>query len=694
MQIKLLAFALAATLSATAFSQVGILLQAYPTETVADGKSAITITLTVRNNNGSSVADGTQVLLRTTLGTFRETIVKTSSGVARAVLVPGSTSGVARITATLLQNQASPSQLDVEFVRSRSELASSFDFVEIASDTDVEYTYKKKLVTANSLAGKALFETPSIKIEAESLQYSYDENIVRAKQAVVTIRGKSYRVGQLYYDARKRTGAAIGEGEFTLFDRLIFQAGLFRLEILNDQTERFELAKKQRRIGTLLINKEGVFPTLGKVDTSQFEFRNIRDGIVPLLESEVPKENEEDFYAVRIRAKSVTFVNRKEAQFYDARFFLGEQKMFSQQMFRLDATGMMQNFPTEQYISINNNQFTMNYPYYLDLSRRQSTALRFRTGQAIGRGVNVNHGVFFDFEQMWTQGRNDGRFNISGIGREDFNIGARQFSRFGSDTSFAFSVDAPRAETLLSTASLSKTFKGAQLSLTSTAQKSIKKTPVQVNRHDTFLVVEKDPVKLGKMPWNLYYGLNANYSNTGTLVSQGVGARFRLQSNPFMTDKSGAALTAGIAVSQQSGTNILAPFATNANVTYTKSFGNRFSLNANYDFTQDGITEKALGSHRLTGYFLYSDPKFNANVFASNSIGGDRLNLFGDASFRMSSKWRLLYQYSVNRYDGTVYVDYNYVLAHRLREDKPEFGFIYSSITKRVGITLLGNASH
>lgn len=694
MHIKILAFALASVLAGAAVAQVGIQLQAYPTETVADSKSAITVTLTVRNNDGSSVPDGTQILLRTTLGNFRETIVRTSSGVARAVLVPGSTAGIARVTATLLQNQGSPSQIDVEFVRDRTELSSSFDFVEISSDTDVEYTYKKKLVTANSLKKQAIFETPSLKIAAESLQYSYDENVVRAKQATITIKGKSYEVGQLFYDVRKRTGFAIGQGMFTPFDRITYQAGLLRLEILDDDTGRYVLATPQLKIGILAIGKDGMNATLQKVDMQQFEFRNIRDGIVPFSQSEIPKENEEDFYAVRIRAKSVTFVNRKEAQFYDARFFLGEQKLFSQQLFRLDAAGMYQNFPTEQYISVSDNQFTMNYPYYLELSKRQSTALRFRTGQSIGRGVNVNRGVFLDLEQLWTQGRNDGRFNISGIGREDFNIGARQFSRFGTDTTLAVSVDAPRAETLLSTASLSKTFKGAQLSLTTSAQKSLKTSnSVQVNRHDTFLVVEKDPVKLGKMPWNLFYGLNATYSDTGSLVSKAAGARLRLQSDPFMTDKSGAALTAGMAVAQQSGTNIISPFVTTANVNYSKSFGQKFQLNATYDFAQDGMTEKALGAHRLTGMFMYSDPKFSFNIFASNSIGGDKLNLFSDMSFRLNPKWRVLYQYTVNRYDGTVYVDYNYVLAHRIREDKPEIGLIYSSITKRLGITLLGATS-
>ncbi|MEI8281147.1 MAG: invasin domain 3-containing protein, partial [Armatimonadota bacterium] len=102
---------------------INIQMQAFPGEAVADGRSSIAITLFVRNSDGSNVPDGTQIVLGTTLGAFRETIVRTASGVARTTLVAGNIPGTARITAATLQNQSNPSTMEVEFVSDRSQLA-------------------------------------------------------------------------------------------------------------------------------------------------------------------------------------------------------------------------------------------------------------------------------------------------------------------------------------------------------------------------------------------------------------------------------------------------------------------------------------------------------------------------------------------------------------------------------------------
>lgn len=89
-----------------------LLLAASPLAIVADGISTATITATVTDRYNNPVADGTEVIFTTTLGTFSGNAVYTTttqSGVAVAVLTAPITDGVARIIA-----RAGPAEGSVE----------------------------------------------------------------------------------------------------------------------------------------------------------------------------------------------------------------------------------------------------------------------------------------------------------------------------------------------------------------------------------------------------------------------------------------------------------------------------------------------------------------------------------------------------------------------------------------------------
>jgi hypothetical protein len=684
----ILALALAAASSSSA-APIGIQLQAYPNEAVADGRSSIAVTLVVKNSDGSNVPDGTQILVSTTLGSFRESIVRTTSGIARAILIAGNIPGTAKITATSLQNQSSPSTLEVEFVSDRSQLSSSNDFIEISSTGSLEYTFAKKIVTASGPNHGVRFQFRDRLILADDLQYIYDLQIIRAKNARMKVGSRIYEFSNLFLDLRSQKGYGITEVEYFPIDRVRYSGYQFHFERYNELDDTYEPSQLKKRVAVVAVGRNAISIPTTPVRQDVFDYVKIREGIIAVTKDELPAEQENDNSVVRITAKRMTVVSRKEIQFQHATFYLGEVKLFSQQLYKLETVGMQGQFPTEQYISFNNNQFGVNYPYYLSLERQQSSAVRFSTGQTFGRGYSANRGVFVDFEQQWNQSRGDGSFRFSGIGRDDFNLGFRQFARIGDTTTASFAIDAPRARNLLSTGTISQYQPGLQTSLTASSQNALDGNKEQ-NRQDYYLVMEKDPIKLGKMPWNMYYGLNATYSKTETTTGNGVGARVRFLSHPFVLDKTGASLTAGLTFSQYSGTNVVTPFASTANISYNKQFGSRFSSVLTYDYAQDGITEKALGAHRFSGQFYYWDRKFTASIFASQSVGQDRLSLFADSSYRIADLWRVGYQYTLNRYSGSSFLDYNIVLAYRVRSDKPEFGLLYSQQTKRIGFVLLG----
>lgn len=668
---------------------IGIQLQAYPNEAVADGRSSIAITLFVRNSDGSNVPDGTQVLLNTTLGSFRQNIVQTTSGVARAILVAGNIPGTAKITASLLQNQSSPSILEVELVSDRSQLSSSNDYVELSTNGSLEYTYAKRIATASGTNFGVKFQFRDKVIEADDLQYLYDFQIVRAHNARFKIGSTTYTFSDLYLELKSLKGYGVTNVAYLPIARMRFSNWMFFFDQYNELEEKYEPAQIRHKIATMTIGRNGIaFPTT-KVPDNIFEYEKIREGDIATKQDEVKLEKQADFQTPRITAKRMTVVSRREIQFQHATIYQGETKVLSIPLFRLDSMGMAGQFPTEQFISVNNNQFGFNYPYYFNLEKNQASDIRFSTGQTFGRGYSANRGVFFDFEQTWNKSNGDGSFRYSGIGREDFDLGFRQFLKLDDNTTASFALDSPRAKSLISTGTYSHYQPGFQTSFSATHQRALDGTP-GINRQDYFLVLEKDPIKMGKLPWNMFYGFNATYSQSDTGVGRGAGARLRFASNPIRVDKSGATLTSGIAFSQYAGSNVATPLATTGNINYIKSFGQKFNSTWTYNYTRDGITERAIGLHRFSTQLNYYDSKFSSSIFAAQSAGMDRLSFFADSSYRIADLWRVGYQYTLNRFSGSSYLDYNIVLAYRLNTEKPEFGFVYSQQTKRVGFVLLG----
>lgn len=687
-----LILALATTIASVSYAAgtVGIQLQAFPNEAVADGRSTIAITLVVKNSDGSNVADGTQVLVNSTLGSFRQNIVQTTSGIARAVLVAGNVPGTAKITASLVQNQSSPSVLEVDFVSDRSQLSSNNDFTEISASGSLEYIYARKIVNANGAHFGVKFDFRDRLIEADDLQFIYDTQEVRAHHARMKVGKQTYVFQDLYMDLRAQKGYGLTEVDYWPLDRIRYSGYQFFFEQYNPAEDTYELSQKRRRIGMVAISRSGITLQTQPVPPDKFDFVKTRS-IIAITKDELKQEREEDMEIARITAKRMTVVSRKEIQFQHAAIYQGETRILSLPLFRLDLYGMQNQFPTEQFVSFNNNQFGLNYPYYLSLERQQSTDIRFSTGQTFGRGYGTNRGVFFDFERTWNRASGDGSFTYSGIGRDDFNLGFRQFLKLDDNTTASFAIDSPRAKNLISTGTYSRYQPGLQTSLTGTVQRSLDGTSTS-DRQDYFLVLEKDPIKIGKLPWNMYYGFNATYSKTDLKTGTGLGARLRFISHPFMLDKSGGSLTAGLTFAQYSGSNVATPFASTANVSYVKSFGTRFGTVLTYDYARDGITEKAIGLHRFSSQLNYTDRKFSSSIFAAQSVGLDRLSFFADCSYRVADLWRVGYQYTLNRYSGSSYLDYNVVLAYRLRTDRPEFGFLYSQQTKRIGFMLFGLA--
>jgi hypothetical protein len=676
--------------AAHSFGIINIQLEAFPRETVADNRSQITLSLTVRNADGSIAPNGTRVILNTTLGTFRETILQTVDGKAQAVLIAGNIPGVAKITASEFGLNSNPTVIEVEFVKDKSQLSNSGDFVLMSTKAGVEYSSARKLLTASDTVKKVSFQLGDKKFQGTDIQYNIDSRTVRGRNVSV-VWDKPRKFEDLFYDFRKKEGYATEVGDYWAIDRVLFRGGIFTFQTYNSLDDVYEPVQKKRRLLIYRLTKSRAELTFAEIPKDIFKFENPRFGEIAYTKDELAKENPQDEQLQRIVADQVTIVGTKEYQFTNAKLYLGQERVLTQKLLRLDGTASQNPVNNLGYLTVTDSQFNVNYPYYLNLQRESATGIRFRSGQLIGRGVNINRGVFFDFEKTWDRANQTGSLVYSGIGRDDFNLGYRQFSRLNDQTNVNFVLDAPQAKTLIGNGNLTRQERGFQITASTGLQQTLQGSVS--NRRDYGLVVEKDPIKLGKkVPFRLFAGVNAFTSSFETSGNSGVanayGTRFRLQSDPIMTDRTGAAVNIGGTLSQQIGT--INQFATSASVNYTKAFGNKFLSVLTYDFAQDGFTEEALGAHRMSGQFNYQDRRFQLSLFGTQSLGVDRLSVFGDASLRITNQFRLAYQYTLSRFLGDSFIDYNATIAFRKGPKDAEIGLLYSAQTQRIGIVLLG----
>ena len=669
-------------------------LSSFPTVALADGRSQISIDIEVRDTGGRAVPDGTQVVLSSTLGAyFRENIVRTSGGFARAQLTAGGTPGIAKITATVLGDAATPTVLEFEFVADRKLLASAEETVEVFAGETLEYTYDTRLLAASGPGQKAKLRYRDLLIEADDLQYSLQTGEVRARNAKVKFAKETAVFPEFYTRLSSRKGIGTGVVKTRRPDAMI-PTGLMRFAFVRERTkdrtllipdgvkgftvrtervhDGWELPPVEERIGVLEISPAGIRPTVNVMGARAFAFADLSESLSS------------------ITAKKATVFPRKLVNFARAELRISGQKVMTAGLYQLPLTATPQSpIVTEQIVNVNNNQLGINYPYYLSLGSNTSSLVRFRTGQLYGRSTAVNRGAYLDYELNWNKGEEQiGGLHFTGMSRPDWSIGARQFMRLDAQSTLNAQVEMPAGRSIFGSANISRGFRGYQATLATNLNQSLRGP--QLSTRDTTFVVERDPIPVPGLPLNLFLGVTASdsaISNEFTSRRQTTaGARLRAQSNSIRLDANSSlttSLQANRFVGQTSG------YATTLQATtaLSRQFGPTASVLTTYDYTLDGYNDALLGRHRLSMQGAYNRGPANFSVFLTRSLDLDRQSLYADGSYRLSQQWRLGYSYTLDQYLGTSFRDYNVFIGYGagLRE----VGLVYSQRTKRLGFQIL-----
>lgn len=655
--ITILLFAIA---TAVANCSNGVIrLTSFPSMTVADGRSTLTISAEVRDRSGNIVPDGTQVVFATNMGSFVEPVTRTVSGTARAIFSAGSVPGIAKIQASALTYNA-VSILDIELVSDRNMLTSAKEFIEISAENYLMYSLDHRIMGAAAPERGVAIRFRDISIDADDVQLTIPSKEVRARNAKVKFGTYEREFTELYFKMDSKEGFGITTFEVPN-SRIVATAKLFKFE-----------TSTVKRLGMAQISGQNITPYTKQLPSGIFEFTD-------LLES-----------TSTISAKKAFAYPRGQIQFHRASIFIGTQRVMSMPMYQLDMNSSSP-LATEQFLNVYNSQVALNYPYYLTLEPGETSAIRFRTGERYGRNSTSLGGVFLDYEWNWNKGQDmDGGLTVTGLNRKDWSIGARQYLRLDSKTVASAQLEFPSHRSVFGSASVQRHGDGYHMSVNASSSRSLKGTEYQTQQYSA--VIEKSPTKVGTLPLRLFYGVTANSSSSDTASTHfqqnSVGARVRMQVLPILLDKR-STLMGSMSLSHLQGDGVKNGLTTIADLSLSHQFGDGAALFMSYNYTDDGFASAVTGRNSLNVNGIYDRGKLSFSFNASKSLDMDRQSYFFDSSFLVSDQWRVSYQYTFDQFLGDRYIDDLAMLSYRV--GVREIGVTYSIQRKRIGIQLFGS---
>lgn len=613
-------------------------LSSYPEAVVADSISAVTLSAEVRGRDGKPLPDGTQIAFTTTLGTFREVVVPTQGGVARATLTSGSVSGIAVITATAL-GFGLVGETQVLFAKDQAELQAATDYVTVSAPDYLAYAIDMRVVAATGSGRKAEARYRFSILEADDLQLNCSDMTVIARNARLRYGPVSLEYEELSYSLIS------GQG--------------------------FGTAEREGRWQTFLV-KNGIEQLHNAPLSPQtFLFKDLSET------------------QMLIKASHLWFYPNDKIQFRRADFYVGDVKALSMPLYSLSLWG--NGFNNESLIGVQSGQFYVDVPYYYTLTPGAIGAVRLRTAQRSSRGFNTSKGWFLDLEHEYRGAQGSrGAFQFSSLARKDWGASWRHYQLLDPRTRAYIWMESPAHSGLLGFLQMNHQAQEFSVGVNLSASRIWEGSRARSGRADLFVDTKSKPV--GDLPLRHNFSLTGSLSESrgGNLVSnrrQGAGLRSRWTLNPVSVGK-GASLTGGLTVGRFVGNLSNEGWETVGTLSLTQGLGALGSVNVTYDYSQDPLSVAGLGRHRLSSSFVsgYGE-RFYSTIYLSRSLDVDSSSLLGDLSYRLSSDWRLGMGLTLQNYEGFHYRDYTFTIGYRL--GYRELALTWSRITKRWSFDLL-----
>jgi hypothetical protein len=658
-------FAIIAALFATTVAMAGdrglIRLESYPTVSVADARSTVTVTAEIRDTSGKPVPNGTQVLFSCTLGTFRQPVVTTENGYARAILKAGGIAGTARITATALAVNAT-STLDIEFFSDRSLLSTAKEYIEVVTPGYLMYSMDSQLLGAAAPSQGVKVRYREIEVEADDIQFDIANYGLRARKAHLKMKNVDREFDELFIKLNARQG--LGTTSYEGMSAEVGFAGF--VPILR--------GTKKQQYGLVSVSATGIAPPKEAAPAGTFEFFDLSESVT------------------QISAKKAIIFPRKLVQFQRAEVYVANNRVMRLPLYQVSLNSTTP-LITEQIVQVQDNQVSVNYPYYLSMGPGETSLLRFRMGENYGRGGSVNRGAFLDYELNWNKGDEfTGGLSFTGIARQDWSVGLRQYIRMGDRTTTFVQLDSPAGKSIYGSLNVGHNFNGFSVNFNGNSSRSFRGFKYDDDRIS--FNGETDGSKIRSLPVTMYYGFNL-YDSRTSVGLRGQQATVRKANDFALTAR---AQMSSVTIDRASSLN--ASVSTNlrprsfekpgllGTLTLSRQLSNASSLLLTYDYADDIFESALLGKHRLSFQGFFSGGRTSFSLFGARSLDVDRLSLYGDLGYELSPLWRATTSYTFDQFRGDRLLDFSIGLSYKI--GWRDIGVTWSQRTRRFGIQLLG----
>ena len=670
--------------SAFAFGSITIRPSVFPTAEVADGRSQVAVSAQVFQD-GRPAPDGTQIVFETTLGSFRESVISTANGWARATLVAGGVPGVARIKITASVGDATGSTTEVEFVKSREELSVARETIEATSTGSLVFTNDTRIIEGVAPERGVSIRYRDLEIHADMVQLDLTSYTLKAKKALVRRGRRTVLYDSLSLDLAKHTGYGLTTYPTTRPESISPIPGGVAF---TEPTAKGDpgVARTRSRFGMVQVGRSGDVPVAAPLAEDPFEMGDV---------SGSPST---------IGARKIVVYARREVQFHRADVYVNNARIMRLPLFVVNLNGGSGSpLVTDDLLSINDNQIALNYPHYLSLKPGLTSLVRFRMGERYGQGLSASRGAFLDYELKWSKGDDaNGGFTYSGMGRSDWNASMNQFWRMDTQTTANLQVNSPGGNSLFGSGSVTRALGSKYtLALNGTQNRSFDKLKTGFKDMQSYsLSMERNAERIRQTPFRVSYGLTANDSKTvvpefiegrsrglRTLRQTGAGFTARMFSDSINLDKA-SSLTGSFAATKLFGPQVINQgVGLNGALSLTRRFSNSANAILTYNFLKDGISERITGRHSVSLIGNYGLGNTQFSFAANKGLGVDRLNFSADASYSLSGLWRVSYTHFLNDSAFGSFSEYYAILSYRI--GWREVGLTWSSRTRRPGVQLL-----
>ncbi len=570
----------------------------------ADGYSSVVLTAEVRDGSGRLVPDGTEVRFTTTLGTV-DPLATTESGRARATLTSAAAPGIADVSAT----------------------------------SGRAFRNLRLLFLSEGQRGP---ERPSvIPIEAQYIAYSADKRTLEATGRVVLHLGRITVLcdrAQINVDTTHLIAdSTVGSPGLTITDKTTTWIA---------QRMTYDWPTSQG-----LIEQDGdVFAYVGPplllgekqetVPPQTFQMTDLEDTLM------------------WVTAKRAALFPNQRIHFRHAELRPDGKKVLTLP-YQTTSIGTSLN-DTDQYVGFGTLGVTVDLPYYVSLTDRTSTSLRFGWNQIEGSYGAVRPGFGLDLRHRIFSGENgEDTINLSRVTSSDYGAWYKHSRNWSPTVQTSAYVEYPAHRNLFATGNAywqGRAVNGA-LSLSSNQLRGFG------SRYLADVTFETHAKPLGDTGWRYSF-------LSGTGVTRGMTQEFRqsLQARATLPSWrwskrtfSTATLTGGrILAGQRIGPTADAIYSLN------HRFGKQTYLGANYNYFYRPGFGNLVSKQRVGGQFGTGSQRLTFFTTATHTLDGRSTSMTNELNYQITPKLRLGVRNIYFRYTDFPYTDQEFSLIYPL----------------------------